>query len=84
MDTDVEWVDDDDVWPELKTKILSLKVCRNRCLARASSDAPLEVATPVLKMLVSILENEGSVVAQMESEYVALLSLLTLIYDNKQ
>lgn len=68
MDTNVEWVEDEDVWPELKTKILSLKLCRNRCMAHTSSDAPMEVATPVLKMLFSILEHDGALAVGMESE----------------
>ncbi|KAG1732950.1 armadillo-type protein [Suillus lakei] len=41
-------------------RILALKVCRNRCLAHASTDTALEVATPVLKMLSTLLDHAGS------------------------
>ncbi|KAH7910374.1 armadillo-type protein [Hygrophoropsis aurantiaca] len=63
MDTDTDWIEDDDVSPTLKARILSLKVCRNRCLAHASSATALDVATPVLKMYMSILEHSGSCTA---------------------
>ena len=73
MDTDIEWIEDENVWPELQVKILSLKVCRNRCLVHASSEKPLEVASPVLKMLVTILKQDGSLSTQIDSKYVNIL-----------
>jgi len=60
MDTDVDWVEDEDVPPRLRARILALKVCRNRCLAHASTDTALEVATPVLKMLSTLISHGGS------------------------
>ncbi|KAF8634850.1 hypothetical protein AX17_004098 [Amanita inopinata Kibby_2008] len=60
METDEEWFEDDEVPDELKTKLLALKVCRNRSLAFGSSDKALDIATPVLKMFASILDNNGS------------------------
>ena len=36
-------MDDDDVSDDLRWKLLSLKVCRNRCLAHATSDQALLV-----------------------------------------
>ncbi|TFK41636.1 armadillo-type protein [Crucibulum laeve] len=60
MDDGEEWVENDDVPDMLRAKILSLKVCRNRSLAHASAEKALEMATPVLKMLATILEHRGS------------------------
>jgi len=60
METDEEWFEDDELPDGLKAKLLSLKVCRNRSMAFGSSDKALDVATPVLRMLASILENNGS------------------------
>ncbi|KAI0938430.1 hypothetical protein AcW1_001836 [Taiwanofungus camphoratus] len=60
MDTDEEWVEDSAMSPELKTKILALKVCRNRCLAHASADTALDIARPVLKMFITLLQHSGS------------------------
>jgi sister-chromatid-cohesion protein PDS5 len=60
MDSDADWVEDSDVQPRLRARILALKVCRNRCLAHASTDTALEVATPVLKMLSTLLDHAGS------------------------
>ncbi|PFH47385.1 hypothetical protein AMATHDRAFT_152196 [Amanita thiersii Skay4041] len=60
MEMDDEWIEDDEVPNELKAKLLALKVCRNRSLAFASSENALEIATPVLKMFTTILENRGT------------------------
>ncbi|KIJ63153.1 hypothetical protein HYDPIDRAFT_113739 [Hydnomerulius pinastri MD-312] len=60
MDVDNDWAEDDNVSPIQKARILALKVCRNRCLAHASTGMALEVATPVLKMFSTLLEHSGS------------------------
>jgi len=60
MDTDVDRVEDEDVPPRLRARILDLQVFRNRCLAHASTDTALEVATPVLKMSSTFLDHAGS------------------------
>ena len=69
MDDD-EWIEDDAVSPTLSAKILSLKVCRNRSLAHASSDTALEVSKPVLKLLATLLEHSGSFAADTADEWV--------------
>ncbi|KAJ7135989.1 cohesin-associated protein Pds5 [Mycena epipterygia] len=63
MDTEEEWADESEVSHNLRAKILALKVCRNRSLAHASADNALEIATPVLKMLATLLEHGGSFIA---------------------
>ncbi|TFK49359.1 hypothetical protein OE88DRAFT_1646400 [Heliocybe sulcata] len=55
-----EWVSDENLTPELRSKLLSIKIYRNRCLAHASSESALDVATPVVKMLITLLEHDGS------------------------
>ncbi|KAJ7599219.1 armadillo-type protein [Mycena floridula] len=55
-----EWADDDEVSDILRAKIQAIKVCRYRSLARASSPDAMEVTTPVLKMLVTLVENSGT------------------------
>lgn len=60
-DDDVEWTDDESLSVITKAKILSLKVCRRRCLAHAQSEAGVEIATPVVKMLYTLLDNGGSI-----------------------
>jgi sister-chromatid-cohesion protein PDS5 len=77
MDVDEEWIDDNAVPHAYTAKIQSLKVCRHRCLALATADAALDVFTPVFKMLVTILENGGSLNTDSDEEYVAnLLSVI--------
>jgi len=61
-------VDDDDVSDDLRRKLLSLKVCRNRCLAHVTSEQALEIATPVLKLLVTLVEYDGSLKPEVEEE----------------
>lgn len=83
IDDGVEWVDDDKLPPLAKAKILSLKVCRRRCLAHAQLDSALDIANPVLKMFFTLLDNGGSIKEDALDEYVlpyptsSLPSLLT-------
>ena len=81
MDAEEEWMLDEDVSDTLRAKIFSLKVCRNRCLAHASSDKALEISTPVLKMLSALLEYNGSLSADADEEYAApeLMSLCEVL-----
>lgn len=76
MDVDIEWFEDDEVPPELRAKVLSLKVCRNRSLAHASSESALEISTPVLKMFATLLLNNGSFKPD-DEEYACFFIYLT-------
>ncbi|KAF8189855.1 cohesin-associated protein Pds5 [Mycena galopus ATCC 62051] len=64
MDTEEEWADESEVSDNLRAKILALKVCRNRSLAHAEKENALEIATPVIKMLATLLEHGGSFIAE--------------------
>ena len=68
---DEDWFEDDEVPDELRSKILALKVLRNRCLAHKSKEQALEIATPVLKLLATLIEFEGSVSHQLEEKSVS-------------
>lgn len=70
MDDDEEWQPEEDVTPTTRAKILSLKVCRHRSLAHASSEKALEIATPVLKMFATLIEHNGSFSSNVAEEYV--------------
>lgn len=59
---DEEWAEEDSLSMAIKVKVLALKMFRNRCLSHASDDNPLEIATPVLKMLVTTLEQGGTLI----------------------
>jgi sister-chromatid-cohesion protein PDS5 len=72
MDSDVEWFEDNEVPPELTAKVLCLKVCRNRSLAHASSDTAVDISTPVLKMLTSLIDNNGAFSAESGDKYVQI------------
>ncbi|EJD05552.1 uncharacterized protein FOMMEDRAFT_132048 [Fomitiporia mediterranea MF3/22] len=86
-----EWIDDDNLHPLGKAKVLALKVCRHRCLVHSATENALDVATPVLKMLVTLLENSGSLSEQVRDEPTvksrlrlqAARSLLALATVNK-
>ncbi|KAI6002991.1 armadillo-type protein [Pisolithus albus] len=60
MDVDNDWLNDDDVAPILRAQIQALKVCRNRCLAHASSPNAIDIATPALKMFTTLIQHSGS------------------------
>ncbi|KAF7975521.1 hypothetical protein HWV62_9337 [Athelia sp. TMB] len=64
MDDGEEWAEDDEISLACKAKVLSLKVCRNRCIAHASAETGLEISKPVVKMLATILHNRGSLTAE--------------------
>lgn len=81
MDDDEEWLADEDVPPTLKAKILAIKICRNRSLVHASSDKALEISTPVMKMLATLLEHNGSFTGQDAEEYVLLNVTLTIMLN---
>lgn len=79
MDTEEEWADESEVSDNLRAKVLALKVCRNRSLAHAKEENALEIATPVLKMLATLLEHGGSFVADSGEEW-AVFRLLKSNY----
>ncbi|KDQ08190.1 hypothetical protein BOTBODRAFT_118968 [Botryobasidium botryosum FD-172 SS1] len=60
MELDADWVEDHELSAAARAKVLSLKICTNRCLAQAKSESTLDIAAPVLKMLWTLLENSGS------------------------
>lgn len=53
---------------ELRAKVFALKVCRNRCLAHAESAQALEIATPVLKLLATFVEHDGTLNPDIEEK----------------
>lgn len=59
MDVDGDWKEDSQMSDILLTKILSLKLCRHRCIAQAKSENPMDIAGPVLKMLTTLLQHDG-------------------------
>jgi sister-chromatid-cohesion protein PDS5 len=68
MDLDEEWIEESAIPPALNARIQALKVCRNRCLAHATTDTALEVSTPVLKMFMTLLECGGAFTADAVDE----------------
>ena len=68
MDDGEEWAENDDISLACKAKVLSLKVCRNRCIAHATAETGLEISKPVVRMLATILHNRGSLTAESNDE----------------
>ncbi|KAK7205746.1 armadillo-type protein [Myxozyma melibiosi] len=56
---DKEWVEDEQLEDECKAKILALRILVNRLRAAATSDTAVEIARPVLKLLNSLIVNDG-------------------------
>lgn len=63
-------MDDDAVPDSLRAKVTALKVCRNRCLAHADTAQALEIATPVLKLLATLVEHDGTLNPEVEEKCV--------------
>ncbi|KAF9482670.1 hypothetical protein BDN70DRAFT_399452 [Pholiota conissans] len=70
-DPDIDWIENEDVDETLRAKLLALKVCRNRCLAHAESPQALEIATPVLRLLATLAEHEGTLNPEVAEERTA-------------
>ncbi|KAF7289956.1 hypothetical protein MIND_01370800 [Mycena indigotica] len=61
MESDEEWAEEDKISDNLRAKVFAIKVCRNRCLAHATSENARELSTPVLKLLGRLVQNSGSI-----------------------
>ncbi|RXW15368.1 hypothetical protein EST38_g10488 [Candolleomyces aberdarensis] len=68
MEDGEEWFDNDDVPELLRAKVQVLKACRSRCLAHASSDKAIAIATPVMKLYATLLEHSGSLNSEIQEE----------------
>jgi len=69
MDVDGDWKEDSQISDILRTKILSLKLCRHRCIAQAKSENPMDVAGPVFKMLTTLLQHDGLLSDKITTRY---------------
>lgn len=78
MDVDGDWEDDSQLSDVLCTKILSLKLCRHRCIAQAKSDSAMDVASPVFKMLTTLLQHDGLLSDRITTRYFLHYSTSTL------
>lgn len=77
-DLQEEWCPDSEVTSLTKSKLLSIKICRNRCIIHGKSDSAREVGNPVLKMLLALLANSGSMTDNAPDEYVNLHSAVMI------
>ena len=69
MDVDGDWKEDSQISDILRTKILSLKLCRHRCIAQTNSENPMDVAGPVFKMLTTLLQHDGLLSDKITTRY---------------
>lgn len=78
MDVDGDWKEDSQLSDILRTKILSLKLCRHRCIAQAKSESPMDIASPVFKMLATLLQYDGLLSDKITTRYFPSHSTQTL------
>lgn len=69
MDVDGDWKEDGQISDFLRAKILSLKLCRHRCIAQAKSKSPMDIASPVFKMLTTLLQHDGLLSDKIATRY---------------
>ncbi|KAG9013484.1 hypothetical protein FRB94_002559 [Tulasnella sp. JGI-2019a] len=58
-----DWLDDDNLDVLTSAKLLSIKICTNRCISHANASTAHDVVMPVLRMLWALLEHGGSTTA---------------------
>lgn len=75
MASEEEWFEDDVVPPSLVARVQTLKVCRNRCLALSSTESALDKASPVIRVLFTLIEYGGTLNDEMVDEYVVTFRL---------
>lgn len=66
VDDGSEWMEENDLPPLTKAKILALKLCRHRCIVHAVSENALDIASPVLQMFSNLLKNDGLITEREE------------------
>ena len=79
MDVDGDWEEDSQISDCLRTKILSLKLCRHRCITQSKSESPMDVASPVFKMLTTLLQRDGLLSDRITTRYFSAISLRHLV-----
>ena len=70
VDEDAEWIPENELPSLARAQILCLKLFRHRCLKFSNSESAMDVAKPVIKLLIAVLENGGSPKPDMELKYV--------------
>lgn len=78
MDVDGDWKEDSQISDMLRTKILSLKLCRHRSIAQAKSENPMDIAGPVFKMFTTLLQHDGLLSDKITTRYSSSPSTSTL------
>ena len=78
MVVDGDWQEDSQISDILRTKILSLKLCRHRCIAQAKSESPMDIANPVFKMFATLLQHDGLLSDKIITRYCLSHSTLIL------
>ena len=66
-----DWMPEDELPPLARAKIRAIKICRHRCLVQAQSESALVTATPVIKMLATLVQNGGSMTEESHDQYVS-------------
>jgi sister-chromatid-cohesion protein PDS5 len=72
MDVDdlPDWMPEEELPPLARAKIRAIKICRHRCLVQAQSESALVTAKPVIKMLVTLIQNAGLITEDAHDQYV--------------
>ncbi|KAG8890975.1 hypothetical protein FRB98_002995 [Tulasnella sp. 332] len=63
-----DWLHDDQLDTLTRAKLISIKICVNRCLSHVNASTSHDVAMPFLKMLWTLLEHGGSTTANSDDD----------------
>ncbi|KAF9255405.1 hypothetical protein L218DRAFT_884207 [Marasmius fiardii PR-910] len=65
-----EWVPDEELPDRTRAKIMALKVFRHRSLSHSTSEKALDLSTPVLKILATLVDQDGALVDEAQDRKV--------------
>ncbi|CAG8540479.1 13092_t:CDS:10, partial [Acaulospora colombiana] len=68
--SDIDWVDDDELGDECKAKVLGLKVLVNRLIAVRKTEAAVDLAKPVFKLLWTLIREGGELLPDKSTRYI--------------
>ncbi|CAG8667188.1 13334_t:CDS:10, partial [Cetraspora pellucida] len=79
LESEVDWVDDDELDDECKTKVLGLKVLVNRLVAVSETEAAADVAKPVFKLLWTLIRGGGEILPDKSTSRLRLAAARSIL-----
>ncbi|CAG8747158.1 21009_t:CDS:10, partial [Racocetra persica] len=79
IESEVDWVDDDELDDECKAKVLGLKVLVNRSVAVSETEVAANVAMPVFKLLWTLIRGGGEILPDKSTSRLRLAAARSIL-----